>query len=108
MKTYRNLYQKLCSYENLETAFKKAKKRKSNKKYVIEFENNLEQELNKLKQELESLTYSPKQLKRFIIRDPKTRTIHSSAFRVRIIHHALINIIQPIFSPKLSTLLSSR
>ena len=97
MKTHKNLYQKLCSYKNLDLAFTKAKKGRSNKKYVLEFEDNLDKELNKLKEELEYLTYSPKELKRFIIRDPKTRTIHSSVFRDRIVHHALINVIQPIF-----------
>jgi len=97
MKTHNNLYKNLCSIENLKLAFRKAKKRKSLKYYVIEFEKNLDQELLKLKSELEFLAYEPKSLKRFIIRDPKTRTIHASAFRDRIVHHALINIIGPIF-----------
>ena len=33
----------------------------------------------------------------FILRDPKTRKINKSAFRDRIIHHALCNIIEPLF-----------
>ena len=77
MKTYNNLYQQLVSYENLEEAFRKAKKGKSLLSYIIEFEKNLEQNLTLLKQELENFTYSPKPLKRFVIKDPKTRTIHS-------------------------------
>jgi len=97
MRSYRNLYKKLYSLENLKLAFEKASKNKSHKKYVIEFELNLEEELNKLKQELETFTYKPKKLKKFIIRDPKTRKIHISAFRDRVVHHALINIIGPIF-----------
>ncbi|MEK6830542.1 MAG: hypothetical protein AABX77_00765, partial [Nanoarchaeota archaeon] len=97
MKAYSNLYKQFCSLENLSLAFEKASKNKAHKKYIIEFELNLEEELNKLKQELESFTYKPRQLKKFIIRDPKTRKIHISAFRDRIIHHALINIIGPIF-----------
>ena len=44
-------------------------------------------------------TYKPKSLKKFIIRDPKTRTIHSSAFRDRVVYHALVNILEPIFDP---------
>ncbi len=97
MRTYKKLYGKLCSLENLELAFRKARKRKSKKFYVIEFENNLQQNLKALNQELESLTYKPKPLNKFIIRDPKTRTIHSSNFRDRIIHHASINILEPIY-----------
>ncbi len=100
MKTYKNLYKELCSLKNLEKAFRKSKKRKSKMLYVKEFEANLQNELIKLNQELESQTYKPRSLRRFIIRDPKTRTIHSSAFRDRVVHHALINIIGPIFEKR--------
>ncbi len=33
----------------------------------------------------------------FIIRDPKTRKICKSAFRDRIVHHAIVNILEPIY-----------
>jgi retron-type reverse transcriptase len=97
MKTYKNLYGKLCSIENLKLAFRKAKKRKSRKHYVKEFEANLVRELSILREELLLQSYKPKPLKRFIIRDPKTRVIHSSAFRDRVVHHALCNIMLPVF-----------
>lgn len=96
MKTYRNLYGQLCSYENLELAFRKARKRKTLKDYVVEFEVNLENNLNQLKYELESFTYKPAPLTTFIVRDPKTRRISSAHFRDRVVHHALCNIIAPI------------
>lgn len=41
--------------------------------------------------------YSPKPLVDFIVRDPKTRKISKSDFKDRIVHHALCNIIEPIF-----------
>src|SRR3989338_1515549 len=97
MKTYNNLYSQLISYENLEKAFKKARIGKSSKPYVIEFEKNLKENLTSLRNELENFTYIPKPLKRFTIRDPKTRIIHASAFRDRVVHHALCNIIDSIF-----------
>jgi retron-type reverse transcriptase len=97
MKTHNKLFKKLCSLENLELAFKKAKKGRLKKWYVQQFESNLYNELMKLKIELETQTYKPRPLKRFIIRDPKTRVIHASAFRDRIVHHAICNIIEPIF-----------
>ena len=37
------LWERLCSYQNLELAFKKAKKHKTLKPYVIEFEKNLKE-----------------------------------------------------------------
>ena len=97
MKNYKNLYEKLCSIENLELAFKKARKGKSKMSYVIEFENNLGQELQKLHKELSEFTYKPISLKRFIVREPKTRVIHSSAFRDRVVYHAVVNVLEPIF-----------
>ena len=97
MKKYKKLYKKLCSINNLALAFRKARKGKSKKFYVIEFEKNIDENLKKLQKELLEFIYKPKKLKRFIIRDPKTRTIHASDFIDRIVHHAVVNIIGPIF-----------
>lgn len=97
MKTYKNLYEKVCSLSNLFLAYKKARKHKTRKDYVIEFERKLLKNLMALHNELKTQTYEPKPLKTFILRDPKTRRISKSAFRDRIVHHALCNIIEPIF-----------
>lgn len=94
---YGNLYNELYSFRNLELAFRKAKRNKRYKKAVQEFEFNLEENLLQIKHELETLAYEPFPLKQFVIRDPKTRLISASSFRDRIVHHALCNIIQPIF-----------
>ncbi len=91
-----NLYSKLCADQNLKLAFKKARKKKTLKDYVIEFEEKLEENLSKLRNELIFHIYKPKPLENFILRDPKTRKISKSAFRDRIVHHALCNIIAPI------------
>lgn len=82
---------------NLDLAYRKARKRKTLKPYVVEFEKNLGQELQALHNELSNFTYQPQPLKKFIVRDPKTRVIHASAFRDRVVYHALVNIIEPIF-----------
>ncbi len=100
MKTYKNLYQEFCSTENIALAFKKAQKRKSKKHYVIEFENNLNENLESLRLELLSNTYKPKPLRTFIIRDPKVRKIRKSYFIDRIVHHAICNILEPIFEKR--------
>jgi retron-type reverse transcriptase len=97
MKTHNNLYHKIYDLDNLQLAYRKAKKGKTKKIYVIEFEANLLENLLKLQNELKSKTYKPKPLKTFILRDPKTRKISISEFRDRVVHHALCNIIEPIF-----------
>ncbi len=97
MKTYNNLYAQICNIKNLYLAYKKARKGKTKKDYVINFEKDLWKNLLKLQEELKNQTYSLLPLKTFILRDPKTRKISKSDFRDRIIHHALIRIIEPIF-----------
>lgn len=97
MKTYRNIYPKLCSYKNLERAFRKARKGKSSKHYVKNFEKDLSENLLEIKRELETFTYEPMPLKKFIIHDPKTRVIRKSIFKDRVVHHSIINILEPLF-----------
>ncbi len=97
MKTYKNLYSKIISYENLFLAWQKARKEKTKKEYVIEFEKDLEVNLIELREELLSQNYDPKPLITFILRDPKTRKISKSDFRDRIVHHAICNVLEPIF-----------
>jgi len=97
MKENKDLFENLCSMNNLTLAFKKARKRKTSKYYVIEFEEKLAENLSDLRIELLFHSYNPKPLKTFIIKDPKTRKISKSQFRDRVIHHTLCNIIEPIF-----------
>ncbi len=100
MKTYQKLYQKLCSFDNLQIAYQKAKKGKLSPPSVAEFAEHWQYHLWKLHHELCNKTYQPQPLKIFILRDPKTRRICVSQFRDRIVHHALVNILQPIFEPR--------
>ncbi len=95
-----NIYSEIISLKNLILAWKRARKGKTKKYYVKEFEENLAYNLKILYNELNSQTYKPRPLKTFILRDPKTRKISKSAFRDRIVHHALCNIIEPIFDKK--------
>ena len=97
-KTYNHLYSKIYSLKNLILAWRKARKGKTKKDYLIEFEADLRKNLLKLHEELKNQIYQTRPLITFILRDPKTRRISKSNFRDRIIHHALIRIIEPIFN----------
>jgi len=83
--------------DNLERAFKNARKGKTGKPYVLEFVQDLENNIERLHGELISGTYQPLPLRTFILRDPKTRKISVSDFRDRIVHHAICNVLEPIF-----------
>ena len=97
MKVHNNLYEEICSMNNLANTWRNARKGKTKKDYVIEFEKNIRKNLLELRSLLISQTYSPKPLKTFILRDPKTRKISKSDFTDRIVHHALVRVIEPIF-----------
>ena len=91
------MYDEICSFKNLFLAYKKARKNKTKRRYVKRFEENLLDKIKILKEELTNQTYVPHRLKVFILRDPKTRKISKSSFRDRIVHHALCNLIAPLF-----------
>lgn len=97
MKTYKNLYSKLYDIKNLVLAWKKARKNKTKKIYVIEFEKELPKNLKSLQKDLIDQTYYPKPLENFILRDPKTRKISKADFRDRVVHHAICNVIEHLF-----------
>ncbi len=61
------------------------------------FNYHFETELFKLKTELESKSYQPGAYKTFEIKEPKTRLISAAPYRDRVVHHALCNIITPLF-----------
>ncbi len=62
---------------------------------VARFLERLEPEVLQLKRELETQSWRPQPPTRFRILDPKERTITAAAFRDRVVHHALIDAIEP-------------
>jgi len=91
------MYQQLCSWENLLLAYRKASKCKRGQPNVASFEYRLEDNLLQLQRELQERTYHPGGYHSFYIHDPKKRLISAAPFRDRVVHHALCNLIEPIF-----------
>ena len=97
MKTYRNLYPKVSDWDNLYLAYRKARKGKRGRPPAATFEYDLESNLVQLRQELATKTYTPGDYYSFYIHEPKRRLISAAPFRDRVVHHALCNVIEPIF-----------
>jgi len=55
-----------------------------------------EKELLQLQEELETGTYQPGQFRSHWIYKPKKRLISAAPYRDRVVHHALMNILEPI------------
>ncbi|MFA5104983.1 MAG: reverse transcriptase domain-containing protein [Candidatus Margulisiibacteriota bacterium] len=97
MKRRGNIFDDVCSFENLLTAAGKAQKGKRFKDSTSRFNLDLENELVKLQQELQNQTYKMGPYRRFYVCDPKKRLISAAPYRDRVVQHALGNIIEPIF-----------
>lgn len=97
MKRYGNLYPDIIAFANLVLAADKAQKGKRFRDNVLEFNYNREKELICLQQELTDKTYQHGKYRTFYIREPKIRMISAAPYRDRVVHHALCNIITPIF-----------
>lgn len=97
MKRYGNLWPHVIDFENLLASTRKAQRGKRFRENVLAFNYNLERELLRLHQELKSQTYHPGKYKTFQVWEPKPRLISAAPYRDRVVHHALCNVILPIF-----------
>ncbi|MCH9699359.1 MAG: reverse transcriptase/maturase family protein [Gammaproteobacteria bacterium] len=95
MKRIRNIWPHLHSFENLLLAYRRARLGKSKRPDVALFSMNLERELLSLEHELNTGTYQPGEYRQFTIYERKLRLIAAAPFRDRVVHHAILNRIEP-------------
>lgn len=100
MKTYKNLYQQVYDFSNIVQAWQKARQGKRYTPTVATFAQNLDVELLALEQELQDETYQPGGYRSFTVHEPKRRKISAAPFRDRVVHHALCQVIVPIYERK--------
>lgn len=98
MKRLNNLYEKIYSIENLKLADKNTRKGKSGQYGIIVHDRNRENNILSLHEMLKNKTYKTSQYTTFTIHEPKERIISVLPyFPDRITHHAVMNILEPIF-----------
>ena len=98
MKRYGNLYERICSIDNLREAFENASIGKRNRSDVLEYGKNLEANLEELRRELLSHTYKTSDYHIFTLYEPKERIIYKLPFRDRVVHWAIMLLIEPIWT----------
>ena len=96
-KRYYFLYDKIIHPLNIWHAYKKAAKGKRYRPSAAVFEYDLEKNLIEIERELKDETYQPGGYHSFEIQKPKRRLINAAPFRDRVVHHALMNVIEPLF-----------
>lgn len=98
MKRYGNLYDKIISLDNLRLADEKARKGKLQSYGVRRHDENREQNLIDLHEQLKAGTFKTSQYDVFTIYEPKEREIYRLPYYPdRIVHHAVMNVLEPIW-----------
>ena len=98
MKRKDNLYQRICSIENLQLADSIARKGKLKQPGVVMHDKNRDHNIQNLHEMLTNKTYKTSKYTTFTIYEPKERLIFRLPyFPDRITHHAVMNILESIF-----------
>jgi len=97
MRRVGNLFPRIISFDNLYSAFQKAYRGAGGKGDAASFLYHIEPELFSIQRELEQDSYKPGGYRYFHVLEPKKRLIAEAPFRDRVVHHALVNILEPIY-----------
>ena len=95
MKRAGNLFDSVLDMENLRLAFWKASRGKRAREDQRAYAADLDAELARLRRGLADGTYPVGVYRRFTVYEPKERVVCAAAFRERVLHHALMNVLEP-------------
>lgn len=101
MRRAGDLFEEVCSFDNLLLAARKAQAGKRYRPDVLLFNLRLEDSLHRLARELREETYRPEEHRHFLIHEPKERWISAAPYRDRVAHHAVCNVIEPFLDRRL-------
>ncbi len=91
------LFSVLCSPAHLIRSARAAAKGKRRRPDVARFLLDMEPECYRLADEIASGSWQPGPYRTFTIQDPKPRVISAAVFRDRVVHHALVSVLEPHF-----------
>jgi len=91
------MFKQIISFKNLLKSYYKARRNKRSRRKLQKIEINFENQLINVGNQLKKGLYKPKQYHQFLVYEPKLRQISAPALIDRIVQHAIINIIEPVF-----------
>lgn len=97
MKRAGNLFERIVDRENLRLAVARALRGKRHRPDARRFVRHLDDNLNAMQVSLLSGDVSVGCYQQFVIHDPKERIITAPCFRERVLHHAVMNVCEPVF-----------
>ncbi|MEW6073949.1 MAG: reverse transcriptase/maturase family protein [Planctomycetota bacterium] len=101
MRRTGRLWPRIVSFENFLCAARRAARGKRHVAGVARFLADLEPNVLALQRELAGGTWRPGCSFQFEIHDPKRRTITAAPFRDRVVHHALMDVLEPILDRRM-------
>ncbi len=95
-----SLFERIISVGNIFEAWGEFKRGKSKKQDIAAFAADLEEHIFTLHRELAEGNYRHGVYTHFVVRDPKRRDIHKASVRDRLLHHAVVRVLTPLFEPQ--------
>jgi len=102
MKRQNHLFEQIITFENIRKAYIKALRGKRNSTAVLVFSKNVDVNLENIRSRLTRLEPDWGHYHQFTIYDPKVRVISAAPFCERVMHHSLMNVLEPIFERHLA------
>ncbi len=96
MRRAANLFDQIPEPENLRLAFHKAARGRRGQAVVQEFAVGLERHITFMSEAIREGTFPVGRFQQFLIRDPKERVITAPCFDERVLHHAIMNVCEPV------------
>jgi retron-type reverse transcriptase len=96
MKRVGGLYERILDRENFLVAFHRAARGKRHRAEVRDFQKDLPDWLPSIALRLYTGNFQFGRFHQFVIRDPKERIITAPCFEERVVHHAIMNVCEPV------------
>jgi retron-type reverse transcriptase len=96
-RTVNGLWDELTSFENLHLAYLGARDGKRYRNEVMQFAVEAEEHLFNIQNHMLWKTWKPGPQREFVVREPKLRLIQAPPFQDRVVHHALVQVVEPHF-----------
>lgn len=96
MRRAANLFERIPEQENLRLAFQKAARGRRGQEVVRDFASRLDQRIAAMSVAIRDGTLPVGRFQQFLIHDPKQRVITAPCFEERVLHHAIMNVCEPL------------
>ena len=97
MHRHHDLFERFATFEALYRGHLKARRGKRDRPEVMRFSQNLEPNLLQIQRELIAGTYRTGAYRYFRVFEPKERTVAALPYRDRVMQHALIGVLEPLW-----------